>query len=286
MTRVIDAVIERGECDFATEIAVPVPLGVLAELMGVPDEDLPRLYEWTEQIEEAQRSPEPAAATRDLRRDGAATCRSRSRLSSRAAARAWSPSSGAPRSTARSSTDPEILVFFGLLVFAGNDTTRNTPRPGCSPCSSTPSSCATLRGEPEAIPQAVEEILRFTTRRQLLRPHRDSGHRDRRPADRRGREGAALVRVGARATRPSTRIPQRFDVTRAEHSHKAFGGGGRHFCLGAGLARLELRVIFEEITRRMPDLALDGEVTRLPSSWAQGLTSMPVRFTPGARESA
>ena len=70
---------------------------------------------------------------------------------------------------------------------------------------------------------------------------------------------------------------------RPKPDHKAFGGGGRHFCLGSGLARLELRVLFEEVTRRMRDIALAGEPERLPSQWAHGLTSLPVTFTPGPR---
>ena len=66
--------------------------------------------------------------------------------------------------------------------------------------------------------------------------------------------------------------------------HKAFGGGGRHFCLGAGLARQELKVLFEELARRMPDIEQAGAAERLPSNWANGLTSLPVRFSPGARQ--
>jgi cholest-4-en-3-one 26-monooxygenase len=78
--------------------------------------------------------------------------------------------------------------------------------------------------------------------------------------------------------------PDRFDITRNGISHCAFGGGGRHFRLGAGLARLELKVLFEELTRRMPDVRRAGEVQRLGSSWANALTSLPIEFTPGARE--
>ena len=77
-----------------------------------------------------------------------------------------------------------------------------------------------------------------------------------------------------------------FDIHRVKPDHKAFGGGGRHFCLGAGLARLELRVVFEEVLRRMGDLEPAGPVERLPSSWANGLVALPVRFMPGPRESS
>ena len=75
--------------------------------------------------------------------------------------------------------------------------------------------------------------------------------------------------------------PQRFDIHREKPEHKAFGGGGRHFCLGSSLARLELRVMFEEVLRRLDDLQLDGEPRWLPSPWANMVTSVPVAFTPG-----
>jgi cholest-4-en-3-one 26-monooxygenase len=78
--------------------------------------------------------------------------------------------------------------------------------------------------------------------------------------------------------------PHRFDVTRPEPKHMAFGGGGRHFCLGAGLARLELRIAFAEILGRMDDIRLDGEPQRLRSNWANALTSLPITFTPTDQE--
>ena len=80
---------------------------------------------------------------------------------------------------------------------------------------------------------------------------------------------------------PAAPDPGRFDVTRQSVDHNAFGGGGRHFCLGAGLARLELRILFEELTRRLPSLELAGEPERLSSAWANSLTKLPVRFEPG-----
>ena len=78
--------------------------------------------------------------------------------------------------------------------------------------------------------------------------------------------------------------PHRFDVTRAEPAHMAFGGGGRHFCLGAGLARLELRVAFEEVLRRMRDIRRAAEPERLRSNWANALTKLPIEFNPGPKE--
>jgi cytochrome P450 len=78
----------------------------------------------------------------------------------------------------------------------------------------------------------------------------------------------------------------RFDITRERIVHDGFGGGGRHFCLGSPLARLELRLVFPEILRRLPDLELAGPIARTRSNWVNGFTSVPVRFTPTRRESS
>ncbi len=78
--------------------------------------------------------------------------------------------------------------------------------------------------------------------------------------------------------------PDAFDIHRDKPDHDAFGGGGRHFCLGAGLARLELTVIFGEVTRRLRNLQLAGEVQRITSSWTNALTSLPVTFDPAPKE--
>ena len=98
-------------------------------------------------------------------------------------------------------------------------------------------------------------------------------------------EGDRVVMWYASASFDDTVIddPTTFDIRREKPDHKAFGGGGRHFCLGAGLARAELRIALEEITTRMKDLQLAGDVERIPSSWANALVKLPVTFTPGAR---
>ncbi len=142
-----------------------------------------------------------------------------------------------------------------------------------------------LRAEPERIEAAVEEILRWTSVvnyfcRTATADTELAGQRDRR-----GRQGDALVPGRLARSRGRTPIPQRFDVTRGEPSHMAFGGGGRHFCLGAGLARLELRVAFEEILRRLEDIRLAGRAASgWRSNWANGLTSLPIEFHPTANK--
>jgi cholest-4-en-3-one 26-monooxygenase len=283
VSRVIDTVIEAGECDFASDIAVPVPLGVLAELMGCPDEDIPRLYEWTAKIEAAQRSPEPNAASEvfiemagylheQIARQAAAGDEDSLVMRLRNA-----------EVDGHKLDDSEILVFFGLLVFAGNDTTRNTAANGMRALLGDPEHLAELVADESLIPGAVEEILRWTS---VVQWFARTALADTEIDGQRIAKGEKVVMWYASASRDEEVFddPQRFDVHRVKPDHDAFGGGGRHFCLGAGLARLELRILFEEIARRMPDVSLAGEAERLPSNWANMLTSIPVRFTRGSRE--
>ena len=274
--RVIDAVVEQGECDFVADISVPVPLGVLSELMGLPEEDIPQLYEWTEQIERAQRSPEPAAATGTFVEMAGYL---HAQIERQAAAGGESLVMQLRRAEVDGETldENEILVFFGLLVFAGNDTTRNTTSAGMDALLEHPEQLALLRERPELIGAAVEEILRYTS---VVNYFVRAAQRDTELLGQPIAEGEKVLMWYTSASRDEEVFehPQRFDVQRSEHDHSAFGGGGRHFCLGSGLARLELRVIFEEVLRRMTEIERSGPVTRVPSSWANSLSSLPVRF--------
>ena len=138
-----------------------------------------------------------------------------------------------------------------------------------------PEQLALLRADPALIPQAVEEILRYTS---VVNYFARTATCDTELAGQPIAAGDKVVMWYCSASRDEAVYddPQRFDITRAEHDHCAFGGGGRHFCLGAGLARLELRVIFEELLARAPLLERAGQVERLQSSWANGLTALPV----------
>jgi cholest-4-en-3-one 26-monooxygenase len=272
VARVIDAAVAKGSFDAVAGIAVPIPLGVLAQLMGLPDDDIPRLYEWTEKIEAAQRAPEPAAAL-DVFVEMAAY------LHEQIAQQVNEDSLVMRLRNAEVDgqrlDDTEILVFFGLLVFAGNDTTRNTTANGILALLEHPEQLQMLRDAPALIPRAVEEILRHTS---VVNYFARTATRDTELAGQRIAEGDKVVMWYCSASRDEAVYdnPQRFDITRAEHDHCAFGGGGRHFCLGAGLARLELRVILEELLARAPKLERAGAVERLQSSWANGLTALPV----------
>ena len=282
VTRVLDEVIEAGACDFVEQVAVPVPLGVLAELMGLPDEDMPRLYKWTHEIEMAQISPEPAAALPTFG-EMAAYLHEQIAIQAEAGGESLVTRLREAEVEGERLTDEEILVFFGLLVFAGNDTTRNTASSGMLALLDHPEQWRRLCRDPELIPQAVEEILRYTS---VVNYFFRTATRDTEIGGQRIAKGDKVMLVYASGSRDETVCPhaQEFDTARTEQSHMAFGGGGRHFCLGAGLARVELRVLFEEVARRMPDIRRTGDAERLESSWANSLTKLPVGFSPGARE--
>jgi cytochrome P450 len=285
VTRTIDAVIEQGSCDFVKDIAVPVPLRVLAMLMGLPEDDIPMLLEFTDAVEEAQRSPEPAAASEEF-------VKLAGYLHEQIAAQVARGDEDSIVMLLRKGEvegeqldDNEILVFFGLLVFAGNDTTRNTSSSGMLALLQHPEQLQALRDDPSLIPNAVEEILRWTS---VVNYFVRTATRDTEIAGQPIAEDEKVMMWYTSASRDEAVFdePQRFDIRRDASEHKAFGGGGRHFCLGNSLARLTLKTLFEEVTRRMADIELAGPVTRVPSSWTNSLTSLPITFTPGAREAS
>jgi len=276
VTRTLDRVIEAGRCDFVPDIAVPVPLGVLAELLGLPEEDIPKLRRWTDEIEEAQISDESAAGFPTLTEMSAY-------LMEQIASQVESGQDSlvttmrAAEVDGEKLTDLEVLVFFALLVFAGNDTTRNTASGGMLALLEHPAQWQMLCEQQDLIPQAVEEILRYTS---VVNYFARTAMRDTELGGSQIKKGDKLLLWYTSASRDESQRehPDRFDVTRENITHRAFGGGGRHFCLGAGLARLELRVLFEELTRRMPGVRQAGPVERLRSSWANSLTSLPIEW--------
>jgi len=283
ITRVIDQVCERGECDLVREISVELPLQVIAEMLGVPQEDRQRLFDWTMQLE---------AATGDPSVDGAAAVAEIGMyLASVVTARREEPADDLVTAMVSAEVDGEklndfeIAAFFALLMFAGNDTTRNTISGGTLALIENPDERRKLAEDPELIESAVEEMLRWVTPVMHFRrtPTTDT--------ELRGvpiRENDKVVMWYASGSRDEEALgdPMRFDVGRPKVDHQAFGGGGRHFCIGSSLARLELRLIFPELVRRLPDLELAGPVGRTSSNWVNGFTSMPVTFTPTAKEAA
>ena len=166
-----------------------------------------------------------------------------------------------------------------LLSVAGNETTRNLIAGGMLALIEHPEQRARLLADRSLLPTAVEEMLRWVSPVMAFR----------RTAQKRPARSTARPCARATASSSGTRRPtatrtvfpdaDRFDVGRFPNDHLGFGIGP-HFCLGAHLARLEIRIMFEELLRRLPDIELDGTVERLRSGFLNGIKHMPVRFTP------
>jgi len=280
VTTLLDDICERGECDLVKELSIELPLQVIAEMLGVPQEDRQKLFDWTMQIEASVDDPE-ISGPEALGQIGVY-------LAEMVAARRDHPADDLLSAIVAAEVDGEhlndfeIAAFFALLMFAGNDTTRNTISGGTLAFIEHPDQRRKLLDDLSLIDGAVEECLRWVTPVMHFRrtPTTDTELRGM-PL----REGDKVVIWYASGSRDEEAVPDpmRFDVARPSADHQAFGGGGRHFCLGSSLARLELRLVFPEILRRLPDIELTGPVGRTHSNWVNGFTALPVCFTPTAR---
>jgi cholest-4-en-3-one 26-monooxygenase len=170
----------------------------------------------------------------------------------------------------------EFDGFFLLLAVAGNETTRNAISGGMLTLIEHPEERRRLRDDPALLSTAVEEMLRWVSpvmhfRRTVMRDTELRGQKL--------RDGDKVVMFYTSANRDEDVFPNAatFDVARSPNDHLAFGVG-QHFCLGSSLARLELRIVFEELLQRLPDLVLDGPVRRLRSNFINGYKEIPVRF--------
>jgi cytochrome P450 len=172
----------------------------------------------------------------------------------------------------------EIVMGFFLLVAAGNDSTRATYASGMRALLENPDQRQVLLDDPSLIPSAVEEALRMFP---AFAHFRRTATRDTELDGQAIREGEKVVMWYVSSNRDETRYDDadRFDVTR-NPEHQAFGAGGRHFCLGTALARLELRILFEETLSRFPGMELDGRPEQTESPFVNQLKSLPVRLRP------
>ena len=279
---ILDDVDPAREYEFAEEIAAPLPTRLIAELLGAPPEDweqfrawsdaavgtadpdieldnmvaLGELYEYFTKLIEVRRSGEVAGQD-DL-------------LSILAAAEV----------DGEQLTDADLLNFSFLLLVAGNETTRNLIALGTLALLDHPDQMALLRSKPELLPLAVEEMLRYTS------PVTHMARQATEEVEIRGqkiRAGDKVVMLYGAANRDEEIFgptSEEFDITRNPNPHIAFGAG-EHACLGAQLARLEARVMFEVLLGAYPTIELTGDVTRLRATMVPGVKRMPVRMRTG-----
>jgi methyl-branched lipid omega-hydroxylase len=276
VNRLIDEVIERGECDFVKEIAVELPLTVTANMLGVPQDDRDRLFHWTNQLADtAVPADEKLAVMVELAGylPGLMAER-RERPTDDLLSRLLHAELDGERLN-----DAEVMAHFAQLMNGGNETTRNALAGGVLALIQHPDQRARLLDDLALIPNAVEEILRWHT--PIIHNAR-TATRDLEVGGVPIAEDQKVVMWHASGNRDpvANENPDRFDVSRPKVKHVSFGAG-KHFCLGNQLARLELTTSLAEVLRRMPDMELSGPVTKKPNNTFHWMLSMPVTFTPG-----
>jgi cholest-4-en-3-one 26-monooxygenase len=276
---ILDRVADRGECDFVVDVAAELPLQVIADLMGVPQEDRHKLFDWSNRMiggedpEYGLTEEDTAIASMELYAYAAELANQKrdnpgedliSVLSTKAEV------------DGERLSGLEIDLFFLLLSVAGNETTRNLISHGLVTLLEHPDQLALLRSNPDLMGSTTEEMLRWASpvmqfRRTAMVDHELGG--------RQIKDGDKIVFWHISANRDETKFddPFAFDITRSPNEHVAFGGGGPHFCLGANLARMEIRVMFEELLARFPEMEITGEVSRLRSNFINGIKHIPLR---------
>lgn len=279
IVELLDRAAATGSMDVVTALSIPLPLMVIADLLGAPLEDLDKLGAWTTAIDEgiAQGIPNSVG----LVALGEMAEYFSGLLDDQADAR-----DTLVGALYRAEVDGEKLnadelkVFLGILLFGGNDTTRNAISHGFRLFCEHPDQFAALAAAPELIPNAVEEILRMAT---PLNYFARTATEDTELGGVPVTEGQRLVLWYCAGSRDPQLFPDpdRFDITRTPGNHQAFGGG-RHYCLGAPLARLELRILLEEVIRRLGQPVLAGPVRTAGSVLVNGLASLPITYTPTA----
>ena len=279
----VDRGIERGSCDFVVDIAAELPLQVIAEMMGVPHEDRHQLFDWSNRM---IGSEDPEYKVTDAEVMEAAT-EMFVYANDLAAKRRAEPTDDIISALLQAEVDGERLtdlefdLFFELLAVAGNETTRNLISHGMHFMFQWPDQWQQLLADRSLMNTAVDEMLRFASPVMYMRR---TAQRD---LDLRGqhiKEGdpVALWYISGNRDEEVYDRPNEYDITRSPNDFVVFGGGGPHFCLGANLAKLEIRVMFEELLDRLPDIQLAGDVQRLRSNFINGIKHMPVTFSTSA----
>lgn len=289
---ILDRVQGRDSCDFVLEVSSQLPLAVICGMMGLEEEHWPAMFDFTNQIlgsgdaeYQARVAPDKVgtfegatltAADGNRRmnaffRDILADRRAHPREDDLVSILLESEVDG------ERLTEGDIVAFCNLLVVAGNETTRNAISGGLIVLCQHPEERARLQAAPSLMPSAVEEILRWTS------PLHHMSREATADTEIRGQKIAAGEKVimwypSANRDEDIFEDPYRFDITRDPNEHLAFGIG-EHFCLGAGFARAEVRIMFEELLRRFPDIQLDGPPERLRSNFINGVKHLPVRLT-------
>ena len=287
----VDKALAKGDFDFVKEVSADFPIQVLAQMLGVPKERTDQLIEWgnrmvgnsdpdyadvladSEESEEFRLLPFRSPAALEVFEYGfqlAAERKGGDGIDLVSTLVNQMPEDGVPMS------DRDFRNYFLLIVIAGNETTRHAISHTMKALIDNPDQLALLQAEPELIPGAVEEFLRWAS---PVYHFRRTATRDVEMHGRTIREGDKVVAWFASGNRDPRVFddPYQFDVTRTRVDHVTFGKGGPHFCLGNQLARLEIRLMFEELIPRIPSgMELTGDVKLVRSNFVNGIKKFPV----------
>jgi len=272
--RIMAEAIASGSGDFVTDVAAELPLQAIAELIGVPQEDRRKVFDWSNDMvgyDDPEYVGDPAAAAAELVGYAMAMAEDRRQC----------PRDDIVTKLVNAQVDggelssDEFGFFVILLAVAGNETTRNAISHGMHAFLQNPDQWELFKAErPDT---AADEIVRWATPVTVFQ-----------------RTALTDVTLGGQEIKTGQRVglfyrsanfdeevfdsPERFDVCRSPNPHLGFGGSGAHFCLGASLARLEIDLIFNAIADHMPGIRLAGEPQRLRSGWLNGMKKLPVQY--------
>jgi cytochrome P450 len=289
----LDAAIAKGSFDWVTEISEPVPVTVLISILGLPHEDIPMLIELTSEMAaatDAEYVPDPVKYPSDIDprllpfgTPAAAHVIEYGREIGEQ--RRQNPTDDLVSRLVHAEVDGERLSeteysnFFELFIFAGNETTRTGISQGVLALIEHPDQFDRLVADPQLVPTAVDEILRYGTPIIYFRRTATEDTEIRGVPIQAG-DRVAMWFLSANFDEDVFDDPQAFDVGRRPNPHTTFGRGGPHFCLGSFLARLEIRIVLEEILARDVRFELTGPPVRLSSNFVNGFKSIPVRVVP------
>jgi cytochrome P450 len=281
-TEVLDRLDGRATCDLVNDVAQPVVARVIGSFMGIDPAD--------DQIWANLMNAVLGAGDPDINPEGVETVMQRDvpeifeRCSKLIAERRENPTDDLTSVLVHAEVDGhtleehEIVMGFFLLMAAGNDSTKATYCSGMRAVMEDPEQRRLLLDDPSLVPDAVEEALRMFP---AFAHFRRTATRDTELNGTTIRKGDKVAMWYVSSNRDEDRYedPDRFDLRRRAE-HQAFGAGGRHFCLGTALARLELKTLMEETLRRFPDIAIDGECQFVESPFVNQLKTLPVRLRP------
>ena len=273
--RIVTDAVSRGAGNFVDQVAAELPLETIADLLGVPPEDRGKLFDWTNQMtasDDPDFSGDPEGASTEVLMYALTLAAERK---ARPREDIVTQLLNADKD-GRGLTDEEFGFFVIALAVAGNETTRNAITHGMNAFFDNPAQWDLWKAERPAT--MVDEVVRWAT-----------------PVTSFQRTALEDIELGGVTIRAGQRVglfyasanhdedvfvdPFTFDITRAPNPHLAFGGHGAHYCIGANLARLEIRLIFDALADLAPAIARKGQPTRLRSGWINGIKDLPVLYT-------